>query len=83
MKINEIIRTRRLELEMSQRGLAEMVGCRPHFISQLESGSVAFPKKKWRLYARSLKIDETSFLMLVFRTVLVDVDDYVLVRYED
>lgn len=82
MKIGQLIRKRRQELGLSQSQLAKLVGCRPNWISMIETGSGKFPKAKWQTFADALRIDRTAFLNLILKNITGG-DEYFLIKYED
>ena len=83
MRIGSLIRQRRQELGLSQSQLANMLGCRGHWISQLENGRVNFPVKRWEKYADVLRIDKTAFLSIVLKNAIPGIASYHLIRFED
>ena len=83
MTIGEVIRSRRQELGLSQRDLARAVGCKPHWISMLESSAAAFPRKKWERFADALRIEKTSFLYLILKDLVPGIESYRVIKFDE
>ena len=63
MNIGENIKARRIELEISQRQLAEMMGYSNHStIARIEAGSVDIPQSKIVQFANVLKTTPTALM---------------------
>lgn len=74
MHLNKLIRSRRLELGMSQMKLSKLLGYRePYFLSNIERGRSVFPKGKLKRLRRALLLDERVLIDVLLRDYSVNI----------
>ena len=67
-KLGEILKGRRLELEMNQKDLADAVGFGYYtMVSQIESGRTRIPPERMMDYAKTLTMSPKEFGTMVLR----------------
>lgn len=59
-RIAEALRKRRLELELSQRDLAEQLQASKTFVDNVEKGAKSAPELTFRMFVRLLKVLQWS-----------------------
>jgi transcriptional regulator with XRE-family HTH domain len=79
--IGRFIRNRRVYLGLTQLELAKPLGYKlPNFISNIETGKVSFPLRRWKDYADALDLDRGRFLFRVLKDFQPEMADYLTLR---